>query len=336
VIKHNQLIRLESPSGIRLTISTLGATWTTLELRLANGQWQHVILGWDDPTRYEINPAYIGSTVGRYANRIANARFSRTGRTYELASNTTTGHCLHGGPQGFHMRIWQVLKASKRQLILGTTSPDGDQGFPGEVAVQQTVTLEDRSVSVHTVAHTTQTCPISMTQHPYFCLDNRSDIRDHSLEINARSYLPTDLQGIPADSWTPVRQTAFDFTKSRAIRERWDHHPQQHAAGGYDHSFVLNRPSTHAEVLAARLEGADGKIAMTINTSLPAMQVYTGQYLPTEPSPGRKHIAPFAGIALEPQFLPNAPNHPEWRQPSCWFTPNRPYDHVIRYEFESA
>lgn len=327
--------RLEWPGGIALEVAERGATWLTLEVPLPGGERRGVILerrGIDDAGA---DSAFLGATVGRYANRIAQARIALDDRHWALAPNPGSRHQLHGGPGGFHSRRWQAERQDARAVVFRLRSAEGDQGFPGQLDVQVSYRLADAlTVEMEAIATTTAPCPVALTNHAYFNLDgDGADVRDHTLRIAAQAYVPVDAELIPLGPLAPVQGTGFDFRAAKALRQDWLRDAQQQLAGGYDHGFLLDADRAAMDRPAAELRSSRGDLALDIHTNQPALQLYTGQYLAGIARPPQGSYAACAGIALEPGFLPDSPNHPEWPQPSCWLQPGQTYRHLTRYVF---
>jgi aldose 1-epimerase len=271
---------------------------------------------------------YLGATVGRYANRIAQASITHEGRTWRLDAHPQPPHQLHGGPDGFHARTWEATRIGEHGLRLDLLSPDGDQGFPGELRVQVVYSLPDAmTIEMSATATVTAPCPVAITNHAYFNLDGDArDIRAHALHVAAAHYMPVDAELIPFGPPVPAQDTSFDFREAKTIQRDWLADAQQGLAAGYDHAFLLDRVCADLARPAAELTSSHGDLRLQIFTTLPALQLYTGQQL--EP--------PCAGVALEPGFLPDSPNHPEWPQPTCWLLPGQTYRHVTRYVFTTS
>lgn len=322
----NAEIRLRQPGGLALALSTRGATWLSCEVPLPGGAARSVILQRAQMTGDAADQAYVGATIGRYANRIAQARIASNGHTWPLAPNPGSRHQLHGGPGGFHVREWQVDALDDTAVTLSLVSPDGDQGYPGRLDAQVIYSLTDAlTIEMEAVARVTARSPMCLTNHAYFNLDGAAgDVRRHHLRVAARRYLPVDEQLIPLGTLLDVHGTGFDFRAPKTLLADWLRDPQQRHGGGYDHAFLLDAGCRDLRAPAAVLVSADGTLAMEIRTTLPALQLYAGQFL---------RGLPFAGVALEPQFLPDSPNHPEWPQPSCWLEPGAVYRHTISYTF---
>lgn len=308
-------IRLTNAAGLELRLLRHGASWVGCRVPLSDGTPRDVLLGFDTLAQHRANRAYVGATIGRWANRIAGPMLHRDGRSWPLAATPGQAHQLHGGPGGFHQRDWRLLEHGADRAIFGLHSPDGDQGFPGALDVTVCYALgSDLSVEVvfDAVLNGDQACPVSLTNHAYFQLDGApGDVRQQRLEIAARQYLPVDTSGLPLGGPMPVQGTRFDFQQARRIE------------AALDHAFLLDG--------VASLRSADDRVALNLSTSMPALQVYSGEFLPE----GTDDAFPrFGGIALEPGWLPDSPRHAEWPQPDCWLVPGRRWQHHIGYRFE--
>lgn len=325
----DQALTLQDDVGLRLALLARGATWWSLQLPVpGEAQPRELLLGGATPQAHAVNTAYFGATIGRMANRIAGAQIERNGQRWALAAQPGSRHQLHGGPDGFDRRVWTLADHTPRRAVYRLHSPDGDQGFPGAVEAEAAVTLPGGGViDLQLSATTTAATPLCLTNHAYFNLDGvRGDARAHRLTIAAARVLPVDDELIPLGPLRPVAGTPFDFTEARAIGQARD--------GDYDHAYLLDGgPGLR---LAARLVSGDGRVQLQIDTSLPALQLYTGAGLGQQTGRDGQPLPPHAGIALEPQFLPDSPHHPEWPQPSCWLTPGQTWRHQIRYTFSAA
>ena len=327
-------LHLRHPSGLALSLSTFGAAWLSCEVPMADGSRRSVILQRAAVPDAAARAAFVGATIGRYANRIGGARITRGDRSWALHPNPGSKHQLHGGPQGFDQREWTVVHADDTSARLALVSPDGDQGYPGELRAEVSYRLMDAAIEMEATATTTAECPVCLTNHAYFNLDGRTgDVRQHRLRIAADRFLPVDDELIPIGPLAPVEGTGFDFRAPEPVQAHWLQDEQQRQAGGYDHAYLLDTACAGMAQPAAELVSADGALRMTISTTLPALQFYAGQYLEGVSSPSGDPYPRCAAVALEPQFLPDSPNHPEWPQPSCWLSPGEVYRHRIRYAF---
>ncbi len=329
-----RLIRLENGNGMQITLMDWGATWLSCLVPLASGERREVLLGCAKPEDYRHQQAYLGAMIGRYANRIARGHLPYPGGDRQLATNQA-GNTLHGGPGGFDKQRWQVLEQTAQQVRFGLISAAGDQGFPGELTVEVTYCLgEDNSVTIQMRAHTDTLTPVNLTNHAYFNLDGtKSDVRQHTLRLRADFMVPTDGNGIPLGPLALVDGTSFNFNQPKRLAADFLADEQQQGAKGYDHSYLLDRTPGSDNQAAAELISADGQLSLQLYTSLPGLQLYTGNYLAGNPSRDGGEYADYAGVALEPQFLPDSPHHPEWPQPGCWLEPGQQFEHHIRYQF---
>lgn len=305
--------RLLSRSGAECRVMELGAAMISLRMPVGGGV-REVLLGCDDLESYRRQEAYLGAIVGRYANRIAGARFKLDGSIFHLQANQG-GHCLHGGPVGVSYRLWSgspVEHEGCPAVRFVIDSGDGDQGFPGNMSLAVTYFWSaDDTLSVDMTATTDRPCPVSLTTHGYFNLAGAaSDCREHELCIRADRYLPVDGDGIPRQALQPVAGTVFDFRSSRRVGQGWGDHPDQRLVKGFDHSFLLNE--REASDWAARVVAPDGRLAMELYTDQPAVQFYTGNYLQDVPGRQGRAYRDYDALCLEPQALPDTPNRPDF------------------------
>lgn len=256
-----------------------------------DGRRADVVVGFGTPEEYAANPRYLGAIVGRYANRIAHARFSLDGHTYQLAANNGRNH-LHGGVTGFDKRVWRAALGTNL-LELRYRSPDGEEGYPGNLDVRVTYTLTERNeLIVEYFATTDKPTPVNLTQHSYFNLAGDLDARGHQLQIDAEAMTPVDAQLIPTGAIVPVAGTDFDFRKPMTIGAR--------RAGQYDHNFVLRGRARVVEPKSGR--------TLDVQTTEPGMQLYTGYQ---------------RGLCLETQHFPDSPNQSSF--PSTILRPGTEY-----------
>jgi aldose 1-epimerase len=329
-------LTLDRPGGLRVDLTDLGAAWLSCEVPLANGQRRQVVLGSDDPVQQLQQGAYMGATIGRYANRIAHAQVTVDGQVHHLAANERD-HQLHGGPEGFDRRLWRVLREEPAAVAFGLFSADGDQGFPG--AVEAVVTYEigeaGYSLEIRFEATVSRATPLVLTNHAYLNLDEEAiDVRRHSLRLAATRFVPVDAELIPLGHTVDVDGTDFDFRSAEPIGRRLLDSPQQRLAGGYDHAWLLDDAVRAGKEPAAELRSSDGLLTARLFTDQPAVQVYTGNRLAGIAGRGNRTYASYAGVALEPGLPPDAPNRPQW--PSAQLAIARPgirYRACTRWEF---
>lgn len=299
-------------SGIRVRVLSYGGIVQSVEVPDRDGRYGNVVLGFAELDGYLAHPEpYLGALVGRYANRIAGARFTLDGRTYPLAPNNGP-NSLHGGERGFDKRVWDV-EPVEHGVRLSRISPDGEEGFPGRLAVTATYTL-DTSGALHLAYEAVTDAPtvVNLTNHSYVDLGGSGDTGGHELRLAASRYTPVGADLIPTGELADVTGTRFDFRTSRAV------------GSGYDHNVVLDKGVTAAPVEVAELhDPASGRV-LTVATTEPGLQVYTADHL-GEP------FAPGAGIALETQHFPDSPNRPEF--PSTVLRPGEVYRSETVYGF---
>jgi aldose 1-epimerase len=273
-----------------------------------------VVLSLPDLKTYEHRSPYFGALIGRYANRIANGRFALDGRPYELPRNDR-GHTLHGGPEGFHRRLW-TARPLPGALELTLRSPAGEMGFPGELLVTATYALAgDGTLTLDFEARADEPTVVNLTNHAYFNLagaGHEGGILRHMLRIDADGYLPVTDEGIPLGPERDVAGTAFDFTADRELGAGvTDPDPQIAAADGYDHCYVLRPADGSRPRLAAVLHDPGSGRTMEVRTTEPGLQLYTANYLDGSlaTADGRPY-GRYSGVCLETQHLPDSPNRP--------------------------
>ena len=296
-------------------VTTLGAAVERLEVTCGDGVRRNIVLGHADVADRLGSSAYLGGTIGRYANRIARGRFALDGRDVEVAAHDR-GNSLHGGPDGFDRRVWDVVRHAPDELVLSLTSPDGDQGFPATLSAQVRYLVEEESVHVEMTATTDAPTVVNLTNHAYFNLDGEGSgtVDRHLLTVHADEYTPVDGTGIPLGGHAPVDGTPFDLRNPRPIGSVVrDPHPQVAAAGGIDHDFVV--PGGGLRTCAVLESPATGT-RMRLLSDRPGLQVYTGNSLDgtCRGTSGRLYRQG-DGVALEPQLFPDSPNRPEWPSP---------------------
>ncbi len=311
----NTPIRLHR-GGFALTLLPLGATLHGFDVALPDGSWRNVVVSRDDPDA--VHSSYLGASVGRCANRIGHARFELDGRNYRLLANEG-GNQLHGGPGGFSERIWQVAEVTENSATFTLVSEDGDQGYPGRVVVRTTYTVLDDGAEVVYRARTDAATPVNLTTHPYFRLGGTS-IDDHRLTVPASAYTPVDAALIPTGEIRAVTGTALDFRAGAMVKQACAAAVSTglDANGGIDHNFVVDGSGWREHV---RLDGPDG-LTLRVLSDAPAVQLYSGELI------GR------AGLAIEPQGFPDAPNQPSF--PSVTLRPGQEYLRRIRWSITTG
>jgi aldose 1-epimerase len=332
---------LTNARGMVVRLIPTGGTIVSIAAPDRNGLYADVALGYDSLEDYAAGTAYAGATIGRYANRIAKGRFTLDGREYRLATNDGPNH-LHGGRRGFDKVTWRVepfRSVSVAGAVLAYTSPDGEEGYPGTLQARVIVTLTDRNELVFDARATTdRPTVVNLTQHTYFDLSagREDDILGHELTIPASRFIPVDASLVPTGELRSVDGTPFDFRRPTAIGARIGAPDEQLArAGGYDHSFVLDRTTAEELAPAARLfEPGSGRV-LEILTTEPGLQLFSGQTLGGAPSgKGGRPFTPRCGLALETQHFPDSPNRPEF--PSTVLRPGAEYASRTVWRFAAA
>jgi aldose 1-epimerase len=330
-------VTIRNKAGAFARVLTWGAVIRDLQVPSPDGGMQRVVLGLNNLEDYMAHSPHFGAIAGRYANRIRSGKFHLDGKAYQLPLNQDGKHSLHGGGMGFGKRPWQLLHADANSVTLGLVSPDGDHGYPGNLAVTCRYGLtETNAMRVELSAHTDQATIINLAHHSYFNLDGSADILDHDLMVRANVMTPVDADLIPDGSLAPVSGTGFDFRKARPIRQM----DSRGTRIWYDHNFVLRRERTTPDpsgldlAHAATLASKRSQLSMQVWTSEPCLQVYDGFKL-NLPVPGLDG-APYranAGICLEPQHAPDSPNLPHL--PSTVLRPGDLYRQITEYRFSA-
>jgi aldose 1-epimerase len=330
------LFTLVNDGGTEARIATLGATLTALRTPDRDGRPGDVALGFDALEPYLGSHPHFGSTAGRVANRIGGARFALEGRQYALRANAGRNH-LHGGPGGFHAAVWEAAEVSGDGEVgvrLSRTSPDGEEGYPGNLlaVVTYTLTNEDE-LRIDFRATADRTTVVNLTHHSYFNLRDggASGVLEHELELAASHYTPVDAESIPTGEIAPVAGTPLDFRTPTAIGARID--ALGGDPGGYDHNYALD-PSDAVPRFAARVREPRSGRVMEVWTTQPGIQLYTGNYLDGSfvgrgGVPYRKRC----GLCLETQHFPDAPNQP--RFPPIILRAGERYAHRASYRFRA-
>lgn len=336
-----QLIRLGTASGFEVVFMDWGATWLSCRVpvpgRSGAVSVREVLLRSPDLEAHLRQQAYFGATIGRYANRISNGAFTLPdGSRIRLAPNEGA-NTLHGGAQGFDSRRWQIAAQTDTSVTFQLRSEHGDQGFPGALLARATYTVSaDGTLQALFEAETSQPTPVNLTSHAYFNLAaTHASALDHQLAISADAYLPVDADGIPRHGLRSVGDSSFDFRKQKTIRTDLLQDADQRLMSGYDHAYLLQPDAAAMKRPAATLIAPDRRLQLDILTDKPALQFYSGNHLQGIPGAGGSPYSSHAGIALETQFLPDAPNHPEWPHASCFLMPGEVYRFKTRFQFSS-
>jgi len=334
-----EAVELSNAHGVRVRVLTLGATIQSLVMPDRDGRPGDIVLGYATAPEYLAGTQYFGATVGRYANRIAGARFTLDGRTYVLAANEH-GNQLHGGPRGFNKVVWRlgaVQSGPTAAAVLSHVSPDGDQGYPGTLRVSARFSLDEHELRVEYRAQTDKPTVVNITNHSYFNLATESggSILDARLTIHASRYMPIDAGLIPTGELRAVAGTAFDFRNPTPIglHIRDGRDEQIVLAHGYDHNFVLDSASGTLRPIARLEDPRSGRVLDLLATA-PGLQFYSGNFLDGSVVGKSGHTYRQSdGVCLEPQVFPNSPNEP--RFPSARLDPGGEYRNIIAYRLST-
>jgi aldose 1-epimerase len=325
---------------LRVQITDFGARMVTIEVLDRDGRWHHVLLGLEDASAYAAAGGSFGAVLGRCANRIDDARFELDGRIYHLNKNDR-GSTLHGGSGGFGQVLWR-MEASQSgdapDVQFSHVSPDGDQGFPGAVQASATYRLVADTLWLMLEAISDRPTVINLSAHPYFNLADvaHHDVLSHEVTIHADRFLPTDERQIPTGEVRPVQGTPFDFRQPRRLGARIRENDQQLLHGrGYDVCFALaGGEAVEPRLVASVRDPASGR-AVAVLTTQPGLQLYSGNSLDgSVVGRGGVSFRQSAGLALEAQGFPDAPNHPKF--PSVVLRPEWRYRQVIGYRFSGS
>ncbi|MXV50775.1 galactose-1-epimerase [Pedobacter sp. HMF7647] len=333
--KKTDLFTLRNKSGMEVAITNFGGRIVSILVPANDNTTVDVVAGLDSIHHYENETYYLGALIGRYGNRIAKGRFSLNGETYSLAINNGE-NALHGGSAGFHNQVWDAEQINENTLKLHYLSKDGEEGFPGNLAVTVIYTVnDDDSLEIDYKASTDKTTVLNLTNHTYFNLngDGSGAILDHLVTINADRFTPSDETQIPIGIET-VEGTPLDFRRETKIGERIDaENKQLEIARGYDHNYVLNKKGNELSK-AASVTGPKSGITMEVYTTEPGMQFYTGNFLDGKmPGKSGKPVDFRTSLCLETQHFPDSPNHPEF--PTTTLNPGEIYKSTTIYKFLS-
>ena len=314
-------------------IITFGATIRSLVVPDRNGDPVDVVLGYDTLKEYVRNGGYLGATIGRFANRIAKGSFQLNGQTYTLATNNGNNH-LHGGRNGFSHRVWTITHVEGASVTLCLFSPDGEEGYPGNLTCSVQFALEDNGLSIHYHAKSNQDTLCNLTNHSYFNLagHNSGSVLEQSMQIFAQNYTPSNPESIPYGTIEPVANTPMDLRTPTPIGAhiREDFH-QLNNARGYDHNYVIDGAIGTLRTAAKAYSSVTG-ITMEAQTTLPGVHFYTANFIPKR-CRGKSgcNYGPQQAFCLETQFFPDAPNQPNF--PSAVLRAGEEYDHTTMFSF---
>ena len=324
--------------GAEVSITTWGAAVTSVRVPDRDGVSGDIVLGFDTLEPYMKDHPFFGVVVGRYANRIGQARFTLDGKEYALVANNGKNQ-LHGGPEGFYRKVWKAEEIDGKDgpaLKLTYVSPDGEQGFPGTLTASVIYTLtDDSALRMEYSATTDKPTVVNLTNHAYFNLagQGEGEILGHELMVRAARYTPVDETSIPTGELRSVDKTPFDFRKPTALAARIGADDKQLVIGkGYDHNFVLDGGLTKKPRLVARMRDPKTGRVLEILTTEPGLQLYSGNFLDgTLKGKGGKVYPHRTGFCLETQHYPDSPNHPLF--PPVTLRPGKRYQTTTLYRF---
>lgn len=334
------VVTLGNGHGMRARVIAYGATLQSLEVPDRDGRSVNIVLGYADIAGYVDKPQYFGATVGRYANRIAGGRFVLAGKTYSVPINNGP-NSLHGGTKGFDKVLWTVVGVThdtdSASVTLRYVSPAGDMGYPGTLTTTAIYTLDEQNrLTIDYRATTDKPTIVNLSNHTYWNLggEGSGSVMGERMTIPAETYLPVDATSIPTGEFAPVAGTPFDFRKAKPIgRDIRDGASQQLLNGhGYDHNWVISRKPSVKPRMIARVEDPESGRVLTLVSSQPGLQFYSGNFLDgTTVGTGGHVYRQGDAFVLEPQLFPDTPNQPAFG--SARLAPGQTYRNRIVYEF---
>ena len=332
--KKTDLYILRNKNNMEVCITNFGGRIVSVMVPDKDGQMRDVVLGFDSIQDYVSKPSDFGASIGRYANRINQGKFTLDGVEYQLPRNNY-GHCLHGGPQGFQYRVYDAVQLNPQELQLTYVAKDGEEGFPGNITCKVLMKLtDDNAIDIQYEAETDKPTIVNMTNHSYFNLDGDAGSNaEHLLTIDADYYTPVDSTFMTTGEIVPVEDTPMDFRTPMPVGERINDFDfvQLKNGNGYDHNWVLNAKGD-INRRAASLKSQKTGIVLDVYTNEPGVQVYAGNFLDGSLT-GKKGITynQRASVCLETQKYPDTPNKPEW--PSAVLRPGEKYMSQCIFKF---
>jgi len=324
------LYTLKNENDLLVKITDFGGIITEIHSRDRHGKMKNVVLGFDNLEQYTEGHPNFGALIGRFGNRIANARFTLDGEEYQLAANNGP-NSLHGGIKGFDDVVWdaEVFSDENRAALkLSYLSPDGEEGYPGNLSVSVTYELLPDQLTITYEAETDKATVLNLTNHSYFNLAGKGNILDHILYINASKYTPVDSTLIPTGELANVEGTPFDFRKPMVIGKRI-----QEVGGdpvGYDHNYVLDGRAGEMKLAAKAMNSQSGRW-LEVSTTEPGVQLYTGNFLNGKILIGNDPVEQYEGFCLETQHFPDSPNQPDF--PTSILRPGEHFNSQTIFKF---
>lgn len=321
-----QTISLEN-DFLKITLSDYGASWLSAKVKI-NETWREVLVT-TTPTRWKMQTAYFGATIGRYANRIANARYRLNGKLFQLNANNGK-HNLHGGEIGADKRLWQIVSENEHAVRFNRIFEEGEEGFGGEVQAWVEYRLVYNQLIISFEATSTDDTPLCLTNHAYFNLSGEQTVLSHRLQLNAKYYLPVNESGIPCKPLRLVDGTSFDFRQAKTIGQDLLIDNDQRKVKGYDHAFLLTTNGLHSPACSLSVND----LQLEVFTTKPVIQIYTGNWLAGQPNLSAQGVyEDYAGIALETGYFPDTPNHSQWWHMGGICRAGEHYHHQTIYQF---
>lgn len=333
--KNTDLFVLKNKNGLEMTVTNYGARVVEFFAPDRSGNFEDIVLGHDNIDKYVnfTGERFLGATIGRFGNRIADGRFTLDGVDYQLTINDGP-NSLHGGEKGFDRVVWDTKQINPQKLEFTYRSADGEQGYPGNLDVKMTYELtDDNEFKVTHRAVTDKKTVINLTHHSFFNLHGAGNgtINDHVLMLNADKFTPVDDVLIPTGEQLPVDGTPMDFRNPTPIGNRVNDDYQQLKYGrGYDHNWILNRKTPKGLELAATVYEPESGRFMEVYTTEPGIQFYGGNFFDGEVGKNNKRYEYRASLALETQHFPDSPNHPDFS--STVLSPGEEYEHICIYK----
>jgi len=330
------LYTLKNNQGLVAQVTNFGAIIVSIYMPDREGNMADIVQGYDNISDYiNGNGPYMGAICGRCANRIDRGKFTLQGKEYSLAVNNGPNH-LHGGITGYNKVVWDVIRSSPSEVLLEYLSPDGEEGYPGNLRVSVTYTLNDENeLQIGYLAVTDKATIVNLASHSYFNLagEGSGSIYDHELMINASFFTPTDETSVPTGEILSVKGTPMDFTEPRKIGELIEaDHDQIKYGAGYDHNFVLKHRTGTQGLAAVAYDPPSGRV-MEIFTTQPGVQLYTANWIDNEKGKGGRRYGRRWAFCLETQHFADAINKPHF--PSTILNPGEEYRHLCIHKFST-
>lgn len=326
-----KLYSLKNANGMEIAVTDYGAALVKVIVPDKDKKMQDVVLGYDSAAAYEARDVYFGATVGRVANRIGGAAFELNGKSYELTVNDN-GNSLHGGRDYYNKRLWKAADVTDRRVEFSLHSPDGDQGYPGNVDISIAYELtDDNEIRIHYHAVPDADTLINLTNHSYFNLSGHASgsVLDQEVYITAEAFTRADAESIPTGEIVPVEGTPMDFRENKAIGREIEADYEALILGqGYDHNWVLNGTGMRT---VAGMRSKETGIVMEVVTDLPGMQFYTGNFLISEAGKEGAEYTKRCGACFETQYFPDAVHKEHFAGPVV--RAGEAYDSTTVYRF---